>query len=105
MATKNTTTATEAAKPTTQQVVNDGIVRVIQAHNIDAQKNRYKAMRAIAWQAFAQAVEAGTFDLLVSATIKNVEKLPAGWEIAPPSKSVSKPSPAKSTTPRSGAAR
>lgn len=81
--TKSTPTQTEPANPLTpQQIVNGGIVRVIEAHGIDAQKNRYKAMRAIAWQAFADAIAAGTFDALVKRAIANVEQLPSGWEIS-----------------------
>lgn len=66
---------------TTKQVINEGISRVIEATGIDVQKNRYKAMRAIAFEAFAQAIEAGTFDELVDQAIANVDELPAGWEI------------------------
>ena len=66
---------------TTKQVINEGIARVIDATGIDIQKNRYKAMRAIAYEAFAQAIENGTFDDLVDAAIVNVDDLPAGWEI------------------------
>ena len=64
MATKSTTAAVSeqheatVAEPTAQQVVNEGIMRVIEAHDIDVQKNRYKAMRAIAFQAFIESIEA-----------------------------------------------
>jgi hypothetical protein len=94
----------EASEPTTKQIVNDGINRVIEAHGIDVQKNRYKAMRAIAWQAFANAVEDGTFDELVDEAIANVDSLPAGWEIEKPEvaakpapKTSAKATPAKKT--------
>lgn len=72
---------TTEAELTTKQVINEGIARVIEATGIDVQKNRYKAMRAIAFEAFAQAIEAGTFDELVDQAIANVDELPAGWEI------------------------
>ena len=85
--TKSTPTQAQPAnQPTPQQIVNEGIVRVVEAHGIDVQKNRYKAMRAIAWQSFVNAVEAGTFDALVKAAIANVEQLPSGWEIVAPAK-------------------
>ena len=59
MAAKNALAASDkTAQITPQQVVNDGILKVIAATGIDVQKNRYKAMRAIAWQAFANAIEA-----------------------------------------------
>lgn len=102
MATKKTESAPieaiNIAAPTAQQIVNEGIVKVIEAHGIDVQKNRYKAMRAIAWEAFAQAIEAGAFDQLVTAAIKNVDKLPAGWEIETAARNAVKASPAKATT-------
>lgn len=86
MATKNTAPAkveqtTTEVEPTPQQIVNEGIVRVVAAHGIDVQKSRYKAMRAIAWQAFVEAIEAGDFDALVKRASANVGALPSGWEI------------------------
>jgi hypothetical protein len=93
MATKNTTKAavvedetTETAELTPLQIVNEGIVRVIEAHGIDVQKNRYKAMRAIAWQAFVESIEAGDFDGLVERASGKVDSLPSGWEIEAPAK-------------------
>ncbi|QNL30994.1 hypothetical protein SEA_GAECEO_41 [Microbacterium phage GaeCeo] len=92
MATKNTAAVldeeleTETAEPTTKQIINEGIARVIEAHGIDVQKNRYKAMRAIAFQAFSEAIEDGSFDDLVDRAIANVDELPTGWEIEKPAK-------------------
>ena len=80
------TQPTEAAEPTPLQIVNGGIAKVIEAHGIDVQKNRYKAMRAIAWQAFVERIEAGEFDALVQRASANVNELPSGWEIEPPAK-------------------
>ena len=74
--------AEPANLPTSQQTVNEGIARVIAATGIDVQKNRYKAMRAIAWQSFVDAIEEGTFDALVKRAIANVDALPSGWEIS-----------------------
>lgn len=72
-------TETEAAEPTTKQIISDGIVRVVEATGVDVQKNRYKAMRAIAFQAFSEAIESGDFDELVERAIANADSLPAGW--------------------------
>lgn len=69
------------AELTTKQIINEGIARVIDSVGIDVQKNRYKAMRAIAFQAFANAIADGSFDELVDEAIANVDELPAGWEI------------------------
>lgn len=88
------------AEATPKQIINEGIGRVIEATGIDVQKNRYKAMRAIAYQAFVNAIEDGTFDDLVTEAIANVDDLPSGWEIekpeaAPVTKAPAKKAPAK----------
>lgn len=87
---------------TAKQVINEGIARVIDATGIDVQKNRYKAMRAIAFQAFVEAIDAEDFDGLVDRAIANVDELPAGWEIersapveAKPTKAAAKTAPKK----------
>lgn len=84
------------AEPTPKQLINEGIVRVIDATGIDVQKNRYKAMRAIAYQAFVNAIEDGTFDELVDEAIANVDNLPTGWEIERAEREV-EAKPAKTT--------
>lgn len=88
---------TVTAEPTAKQIINEGIARVIEATGIDVQKNRYKAMRAIAFEAFVQAIEAGTFDDLVDQAIANVDELPAGWEIERPAKEATPAPKAKAT--------
>lgn len=97
MATKNTTKDIETVEDVEAadllQLVNDGIMQVIDAHGINVQKNRYKAMRAIAWQAFIESLEAGDFDRLVERAIANVDNLPSGWEIKVPTKPASKGTP------------
>lgn len=107
MATKSSTKAAvleeveaeTTAEVTTKQVINEAIGRVVEATGINVQKNRYKAMRAIAFEAFAQAIEAGTFDTLVDEAIANIDSLPSGWEIErvekAPAKPVAKKAPAK----------
>jgi hypothetical protein len=72
---------TEAAEPTTKQVISEGIVRVVESTGVDGQKARYKAMRAIAFQAFSNAIADGTFDDLVEEAIANADSLPSGWEL------------------------
>jgi len=85
MATKRTTTAPvetiTSAAATPLQAVNAGIITVIEATRIDAQKSRYKAMRAIAYQAFTESIKAGDYEALVQRAIANVDALPSGWEI------------------------
>lgn len=92
---EKTTEVVSIDRPSIQELVNAGIAQVIEATGIDVQKNRYKAMRAIAWQAFSEAVEAGTFEEVVDRAIANVDKLPSGWEIKKPAHT--KEAPAKAT--------
>ena len=90
MASKNTaavldedldTEAEAEAELTEKQIINEGIMRVIEVTGIDVQKNRYKAMRAIAFEAFAQAIAENRFDELVDEALANLDSLPSGWEI------------------------
>ena len=64
---------------TPKQVINDGIARFIEETGIDGQKARYKAQRAIAYQAFLEAIDADDFDALVDRAIAGADELPAGW--------------------------
>jgi len=116
-------TETATAEPTTKQLINEGIVQVIEATGIDVQKNRYKAMRAIAFQAFQEAIDSGDFDGLVERAIANIDELPSGWEIervakdeapakpvakakaAPVKRAPAKAAAAKAATPRKRPAR
>lgn len=127
MATKNTAAVldeeleTAEAEQTPKQIVNEGIDRVLEATGIDVQKGRYKAMRAIAYQAFLESIESDDFDGLVERAIANSGDLPSGWELekgeteakpapkkaaakpaakAPAKKPAAKAAPAKATTAR-----
>lgn len=82
---------------TPKQVINEGIVRVVEATGIDSSKARYKAMRAIAFQAFVNAIENGEFDSLVEEALANVDALPAGWELE---RGAKEETPAKTTAKR-----
>lgn len=97
---KNTPVEDEAteAELTAKQIINSGIEKVVAATGIDVQKNRYKAMRAIAFQAFVEAIEADDFDALVDRALENIDDLPAGWEIERPEKAEPTPK-AKKTAP------
>lgn len=72
------TTAT--AEPTVKSQINAGIAKVADALKVDA-KDRYKVQRAIAFIAFRSAIEDGTFDELLEATIADAGELPAGWAL------------------------
>ena len=95
-------TEAESTEPTLKQLVNEGIAKVIDATGIDVQKNRYKAMRAIAWQAFVEAIEGDDFDGLVDRAIANVDELPTGWEIEKPAHE--EPKPVAKAAPKAKAA-
>lgn len=87
-------------EPTTKQTINAGIDAVVAATGVDTQKARYKAMRAIAFVAFRDAIENGTFDELVETTIADVDQLPTGWQLersvaAPKAAPKAKAAPAK----------
>jgi hypothetical protein len=97
---KSTAKATETVELTPLQAVEAGIKQVVADHDINIQKSKYKAMRAIAWQAFVEAIEAGDFDALVERASANVGDLPAGWELdaarkPAPKATAKKPAPVK----------
>jgi len=87
------------AEATPKQIINEAIGRVVESLGIDVQKNRYKAMRAIAFQAFKNAIEDGTFDDLVDEAIANVDDLPSGWEIERVAKDEAPAKPAAKKAP------
>lgn len=91
---------TEAVAPeqTPKQVINDGISRFLEGAGLDVQHARYKVMRAIAFQAFSDRIEEGTFDQLVEDAIANADELPSGWELErTPKEEAAKPEKAKAT--------
>lgn len=100
---KNTEAEVLEEELSAKQIINEGIQRVIDATGIDVQKNRYKAMRALAFQAFVEAIESDDFDGLVDRALANIDDLPTGWEIEKvaaekPAKAASKPAAKKSAS-------
>lgn len=84
--------------PTDKDIVDAGINRMVEALGIDVQKARYKAMRAIAWQAFIEYIDEDIFDDLVERAITNAPDLPSGWELVRPvAKKDAKPATKKSS--------
>lgn len=83
MASKRTTVETTEAATFDESLplITEAITQVMEAHGITVQKARYKAMRAIAYQAFVNAIEAQSFDDLVEQAISNAGNLPSGWEL------------------------
>ncbi|QFP95367.1 hypothetical protein SEA_YUUY_39 [Microbacterium phage YuuY] len=86
---------------TPKQIINEGISRFLEGAGLEVQHARYKVMRAIAYQAFVNAIEDGTFDDLVEEAIANAGDLPSGWELEraekaeAPAKPAAKKAPAK----------
>ena len=74
-----------------------GISRLTESVTVNGQHFRYKAMRAIAYQAFIEAIDTGEFDGLVDRAISNADDLPRGWELEPASAKAEKPT--KKATP------
>lgn len=80
-------TATKPAAKKAQPVdenkaaIESGISLVVDKLGLDNQKSRYKAQRAIAYQAFVEAIEAGEFPDLVERAIANADELPTGWTV------------------------
>lgn len=100
--TEEVTEAVEA-ELTPKQVINEAITRFVEATGIDNQKARYKAMRAIAFQAFTDRIAEGSFDDLVDEAIANADALPSGWEIERVAKDEVVEAPVKPATKRAAA--
>ena len=100
---------------TPKQIINEGIAHFIEETGIDGQKARYKAQRAIAFQAFLESIDSDDFDGLVERAIAGADELPAGWglertvaepkEAAPAKKAPAKKAPAKKAAPAKAPAR
>lgn len=69
------------AEQTPKQIINEGISTFLEGAGLDVQHARYKVMRAIAFQAFSDRIDEGTFDQLVEDAIANADSLPSGWEL------------------------
>lgn len=100
MASKRTTTSTPvetieaAAFDEALPTIDDAIDRFIKSVTVTSTHYRYKAIRAIAYQGFTNAIEDGNFDALVDQAINNAGELPAGWGVE-----TAKPAPAKKPVP------
>lgn len=66
---------------TPKQIINEGIDTFSDSVTVTGQHFRYKSLRAIAYQAFTEAIEAGEFEDLVQRAIANAGDLPSGWEV------------------------
>lgn len=80
---KKTTKKAEPKEVTHKTIIEGGITQFIEKAGMEGQKARYKAQRAIAYQAFLESVEAQDFEDLVERALENIDELPTGWSIAP----------------------
>lgn len=99
MASKTTTstpveTIEAAAFDEAMPAINDALDRFIKSVTVTSTHYRYKAIRAIAYQAFTNAIEDGSFDALVDQAINNAGELPAGWGVEAAKPAAKKPAPA-----------
>lgn len=79
----------ESPEMEARRLIEAGISRFVEELGLDNQKARYKAQRAIAFQAFLEALDENEFEALVDRAIENAEDLPHGWSVE------AKPRPAK----------
>lgn len=88
------TTAPKSLKPveTTEaaqfdealETIEEAIQQVVNTFGVTVQRARLKGIRALAYQAFVESIEAGDFDNLVQRAIGNVGNLPTGWTVNAP---------------------
>lgn len=98
------TTEEAVAEQTPKQIINEGISAVLDASGVGVQHARYKAMRAIAYTAFVNAINDGTFDELVEQAIAGLDELPSGWEMERSEKAEAEAKPAAKKAPAAKAA-
>ncbi|QKJ19168.1 hypothetical protein [Microbacterium hominis] len=92
MATKRT--ATKSLKPveTVEQATADealetieaAIQQVVDTFGVSVQRARLKGIRALAYQALLESIEAGDLEALTQRAIANAGSLPTGWTVTPP---------------------
>ena len=91
------------AELTLKQTINAGIARVAEELGVEA-KDRYKVQRAIGIIAMQQAIEDGTFEDLLDATVTGAADLPAGFGLERPAAS-EKPAPKAKATAKAAPAK
>lgn len=64
--------------------IEEAIQEVVNTFGVTVQRARLKGIRALAYQAFVESIEAGDFEALTKRAIGNVGNLPNGWTVTPP---------------------
>jgi len=60
------------------------IQQVVDTFGVTVQRARLKGIRALAYQALLESIEAGDLEALTQRAIANVGNLPTGWTVNPP---------------------
>lgn len=76
---------TEEVEETTnyKSLIDNMIDKVVKETGVEGQKNRQKAMRAIAYQAFCELIDSGQFSAVTIRALENAGNLPHGWKLFP----------------------
>lgn len=75
------------------------IQQVVDTFGVTVQRARLKGIRALAYQALVESIEAGDLEALTQRAITNVGSLPNGWTVNAP-KRAHKPERAAKATPK-----
>lgn len=99
------TTAPKSLKPITTveaatfdealPTIEAAIQQVVDTFGVTVQRARLKGIRALAYQALVESIEAGDLEALTQRAIGNVGNLPTGWTVNAP-----KRAPKPSRTPK-----
>ncbi|WDG16863.1 hypothetical protein [Microbacterium sp. Clip185] len=92
MATKTTSTKTPKPVETVEAAAFDealpaieaAIQQVVDTFGVTVQRARLKGIRALAYQALVESIEAGDLEALTQRAITNAGSLPNGWTVTPP---------------------
>jgi hypothetical protein len=106
MASKTTSTKSLKAVETVEAAAFDealpaieaAIQQVVDTFGVTVQRARLKGIRALAYQALVESIEAGDLEALTERAIGNVDNLPTGWTVNAP-----KRAPKPQRTPKADA--
>ncbi|MFU0804970.1 MAG: hypothetical protein ACFWTS_05690 [Pseudoclavibacter caeni] len=90
---KSVETVEAAAFDEALEPIEAAIHQVVDTFGVTVQRARLKGIRALAYQALVESIEAGDLEALTERAIGNVGNLPTGWTVNAP-KRAPKPAPA-----------
>lgn len=71
--------------------IEEAIQQVVDTLGVTVQRARLKSIRAMAYQALVESIEAGALGALTQCAIANVDHLPTGWTINAPKRAPKPP--------------